>query len=85
MEDLGKNDHAFLKRTFVSISLRSQGAAAAWDHPSLWFTPWFLSQAVLTLTFAPRTVSTGPTSAQLGGQGTQGLPYYLKNYTLPQI
>lgn len=55
------------------------------DCCNLWFAPWFSPQAMLTLTFALRTGSIGPTSALFGGKGSWGLPYCLKNYTLPQI
>lgn len=46
---------------------------------------WFLTASVLTLTSALRRVSTGPTSAHFGDQGTQRLPYFLENYALHQI
>lgn len=82
---LGKSDHAFLKRTFVFASPRSQGVELIGDCCNLWFAPWFSPQAMLTLTFALRMGSIGPTSALFSGWGSRGLPYCLKNYTLPQI
>ena len=71
METLGKNDHASLKRTFIFVSLRSQGAAATWDHHNLWFAPWFLPHIMLTVTSALRMV---PLQLGLGARDLRGFP-----------